>query len=245
LTTGTGFLFSNLGSWVARSRVKKGVQEPEAVISSAVGAMLGLLAFILGFTFSNTSSRFSQRKQLVVQQANAIGTSYLRTSFIPEKQKTEIRTIYRNYTDLLLSLKNASDIQQELIKLQALHLKLWDQTASLVNENMDSELRSLFTSSVNDVIDLAGERETVALVFRIPVTLWTTLFVLFIICMFALGYQMGTFNSRRVFSLPLLAAALALVIVLISNMDSSSRQNFQASQKPLESLRLMMQENIR
>src|SRR5689334_4742184 len=77
-----GILVSEVGSLVARNRVKKGIKEPETSIGTAVAAMLGLLAFMLGFIFSITASRYSERKALVVQQANAIGTCYLRTSLI-------------------------------------------------------------------------------------------------------------------------------------------------------------------
>ena len=239
LTFGIGMLATSAGSWLAQKRVHKGS------VGTAVDAILGLLALILGFTFSITSSRFADRRELVVQQANAIGTSYLRTSLLPEKQKTEIRRLYQEYIDILVQFKRTEDVNKDLKRLGDIQMAIWNQTASLTHENMDSELRSLFTSSVNEVIDIASKRETVALIFRISGFLWISLFLLYTLSLFAIGYQMGTKDKHRIIDMPLLAAAaLALVIVMIADMDSSGRGRFQVSQQPLVNVRLMMQEKI-
>lgn len=237
--------FAELGAFVAQFRIKKGVKEPDAAIGTAVGAMLGLLAFMLGFNFSITSSRFADRKQLTIEQANAIGTCYLRTSTVPEKQRLEIRKYLREYAAILAGKKYPeNELAQAVKRLDKLHILIWRQTASLVKEDMDSELRSLFTASVNSVIDLAGERKTVAMVFRIPGFLWGALFVLAGISMFSIGYQIGVLGKRRILDLPLLAASFALVIVLIANMDSSGRHGFRVSAQPFLDLEQMMQEDI-
>ena len=85
---------------------KKQVHEPEAPLSGLVGAMLGLLAFILAFTFGMTGSRFDARKQLVLDEANAIGTTYLRAALLPEKQGLEVRRLLREYAEVRLSVKD-------------------------------------------------------------------------------------------------------------------------------------------
>jgi hypothetical protein len=238
-------LCAEAGSLVAHFRIRKGIKEPEAAVGTAVGAMLGLLAFMLGFNFSITASRFADRKELTIKQANAIGTCYLRTSTVPEKQKQEIRKYFHEYVAILLwKIYPEEELDKAIKRLDKLHILIWRQTASLVQEDMDSELRSLFTASVNSVIDLAGERKTVALVFRIPNMLWTSLFLLSGISMFSIGYQTRTLGKRRILDLPLLAAAFALVIMLIANMDSSAAHRFKISTKPFSDLEQMMQEDI-
>jgi hypothetical protein len=101
LVVATGMLSSWAGSWVARKRYQQVVTGPTTSASTVVGSILGLSAFMLGFTFSMTAARFSSRKELVVQQAGAIGTSFLQTSLIPEKQKLIIREQLRQYKDYL------------------------------------------------------------------------------------------------------------------------------------------------
>ena len=237
-------VFAELGSLVAHRRAKTGVKEPDAAIGTAVGGMMALLAFMLGLTFSITASRFADRKELVITQANAIGTCYLRTSFIPENQKQEIRKLFREYVAILTSDQTEVDVDKAVTRLEKIHLFIWKQTASLKQENMDSEIRTLFVSSVNKVIDIAEERKTVALVFRIPSVFWISLFILTALCMFSIGYQIGTQGTRRILDLPLLAAAFSVVFVMIAAMDSSGPKRFKVSQKPLLDVQQMMKEDI-
>src|SRR5689334_11306396 len=103
-----GIGIAELGSFVTRRREKEEKEKAPAV-GTLVGALLGLLAFMLGFTFSITSSRFSERKHLVVDQAKAIGTAYLRTSLLPEKQKLETRRLFKEYVDLLITADKNPD----------------------------------------------------------------------------------------------------------------------------------------
>lgn len=238
-----GVLTTELGSFVGRRKFQSGKKEPEAPIGTAVSAVLGLLAFMLGFTFSITSSRFADRKSLAISQANAISVSYLRAGLIPEKQRIPIRKLYREYTELLLQLNDPDEVDRGLSRMDDIHNLLWEQTISLEKENLDSEIRSLFISSVNEIMQLAEERKTVALVFRIPNALWTSLLLLTAMSMFAFGYQTGMNGSRRIFAFPLLPIAFGLVIVLIADMDSTAARRFQVSQEPLKNLQKMMLKN--
>ncbi|MCU7549396.1 hypothetical protein OCK74_09740 [Chitinophagaceae bacterium LB-8] len=241
-----GMLIAEAGAYIAGKRLQKGEKEPDTPVNSALGAMLALLGFMLGFTFSITANRFAERRELVIRQANAIGTCYLRTSMIPERQKSEVRKLFREYVDNLLQIQKTENVNvpKSISRMNDIHLLIWNQTASLAKEDMDSELRSLFTSSVNEVIDIASERETIALLVRIPSILWISLIALFIMSMFLVGYQIASFDIRRIYSLPLLIGAVAMVLVLIAEMDSSEKKGFRISQKPLENVREMLQTNI-
>src|SRR5262245_65578452 len=86
------------GRRMAQHRRESGV-EPEGPMSAAVAATLGLLAFVLAFTFGMAASRFDARKQLVVEDANAIGTTYLRAWLLPEPSGARIRRQLREYLD--------------------------------------------------------------------------------------------------------------------------------------------------
>lgn len=244
LVTVISLLSAEAGAVIGKRRLRKGVHEPEAPVGTAVSAMLGLLAFMLGFTFSITADRFADRKNLVIKQANAIATSYLRASPLPEKQKTEIRKIYRQYISLLTDIHAEQEIEANLAQMEELQLQLWQQTASLAEEDIDSELRSLFTASVNEVIDISSERETVGLIFRIPNALWTSLILLTIMSMFTFGYQTGINGSRRIFEMPLLPVAFALIIVLIADMDSTNQNRFKVSYEPLKNLKKLMNREL-
>src|SRR5262245_13751366 len=91
-----GILAAEFGAFITQRREKE-AKETSQPSGSMVGATLGLLAFMLGLTFSLTASRYNERKHLLVNEANAIGTSFLRSELIPEKQKLESRKIFGEY----------------------------------------------------------------------------------------------------------------------------------------------------
>jgi hypothetical protein len=240
-----GFLVVSIGAWVGHQRFLSGARELESPIRTAVGAILSLLAFMLGFTFSLTWSRFSSRNSLVIAQAKAIGACYLRTSLIPEVQKQEARRLLREYLQILLGLRTTDQLENSLARIDELHVLIWQQTASLVREDMDSGLRSMFVSSVDVLLSLFVERKTIALVYRIPDAIWGALLVLAAMGMFAFGYQTGMSGVRKIFEMTLLPVAFGLVIVLIADLDSRSLQRrFRVSQNPLHDVMGMMEKNV-
>jgi len=236
-------IFSEIGAVIGIKRKTIKPNEPDNVIGAAVGAMLGLLAFMLGFTFSLTEARFGERKHLVIEQANAIGTCYLRAGLIPETQKVAMRRYLKDYLEGLLKLNQQHDTTS-IARLEDIHLQMWQQATSLVNQDMDTQIRALFISSLNAVLDLAEEREIVALVFRIPDIFWVSLFLLSVFSMFSFGYQTGMSGMRRIVATPLLAGAFALVFMMIADMDSIDNRRFKISQKPLIDTLKMMKKNV-
>ena len=100
-----------LGKYIRRRRKS----ENEAPIRTIVGAMLGLLAFILGFTFAMTASRFDARKQALLDEVNAIGTAFLCADFLPDPQRMETRKLLRKYVDIRTeATQQAEKLQQAL-----------------------------------------------------------------------------------------------------------------------------------
>ncbi|HET7898461.1 MAG TPA: hypothetical protein VFL47_12335, partial [Flavisolibacter sp.] len=149
-----GVLTAFAGGLIEHRQEKNGTAKKEGNSPSFLGAALGLLAFILGITFSITASRFSDRRHLLVNQANAIGTCYLRTSFLPDQQKRETQRLFRDYIDLLATISSSSATETKLSRLDNLQMQLWKQAVSLKKENMDPMIRSLFITSLNEMIDL-------------------------------------------------------------------------------------------
>src|SRR5499427_2024896 len=84
------------GYRLGKYRRSRSEQEKEAPVGTMVGATLGLLAFILAFTFGLAAARFDTRRQVLLEEANAIGTTYLRAGILPERGQ-EIRTLLRDY----------------------------------------------------------------------------------------------------------------------------------------------------
>ena len=94
-------------------------------------------------------------------------------------------------------MPRSENIEEVLNKSEEIHGRLWSQAKSLVKEDMDSELRSLFVASLNELIDLHQSRQTVGLQYRIPGSVWLSVYLLSALSMLALGYQVGMSGTRR------------------------------------------------
>src|SRR6516162_150291 len=96
------FVAVEAGFRVGRWRQRRAEHEKETPVGAIVAAILGLPAFLIAFTFGMAASRFEARRGLVLDEANAIGTTYLRSALVPEPHRSEIRTLLRDYVDVRL-----------------------------------------------------------------------------------------------------------------------------------------------
>src|SRR4029077_1272694 len=133
--------------------------EKEAPVGAMVGSVLGLLAFMLAFTFGMAASRFDTRKQLVLEEANAIGTTYLRAAMLPER-RDEIRALLRSYVDGRLEAVRSGRVAVEILRSEATQGQLWSAATAVGLQHPDSIVVGLFVGSLNDVIDLHAKRVT-------------------------------------------------------------------------------------
>ena len=110
---------------------------------------------------------------------------------------------------------------------------------------MDPQLRSLYISSVNEVLDIFGERKTVVFIFKIPGPIWAVLLLLYTFSMFVAGLEISAFQYRKNLNVPIMTAAFALIVVLISAMDASTKPgHFSVSQQPLMDVQKMIKEEL-
>jgi hypothetical protein len=203
-------------------------------LGSIVGAMLGLLAFILAFTFGAATSRFDDKKQLLLDEVNAIGTTFLRTDFLAQSESVDAKKLLKKYVDLRVSiLKNPKQLPQVIIESEKIQNMLWAQVSSVPNKAVDPILLGLYIQSLNDVIDLHTKRITVGLQYRIPGSIWMTLYFVTILTMLAVGYEFGLNEAGSILISLILALAFSAFIILIADLDRGVAGTLQVSQKPL------------
>ena len=133
---------------------------------------LGLLALLLGFTFSMAVSRYDARKQVVLEESNAIGTTFLRAQLLPEPPREEVSNLLRRYVEVRLEFYEAGNDQKMLQEVrdetERFQSQLWADGAALAEKDPRAVTTGLFLQSLNEMIDLNAKRIS-ALENHVPV----------------------------------------------------------------------------
>jgi hypothetical protein len=232
LITSAVVLLSTEAGWrLGNYRQKSHREEKKAPVSTATGSTLGLLAFLLAFTFGMAATRFDTRKQIVLQEANAIGTTYLRVDFLAEQYQEEARQLLREYAVIRsggASLIMSPEGMQKSARLQD---RLWAIAAD-AGTRSDSIATGLFIQSLNEMIDMDAIRVT-ANRNRIPDSIWLVLCAITILSMAAMGYQFGLTGARSWVTVIFLVMVFTPVILLIADLDRPQAGLLQVSQQAL------------
>ena len=200
-----------------RARVRLG-EGATADLGTTLGGLLGLLGLMLAFTFGMAGQRFDWRKTLVVEEANAIGTAWLRTDLIPEPHRTQARDLLRDYTQARLEVAVAATRDQGIARSERLQTSLWTVTAAAATAAPTPTV-ALFASAVNEVIDMHGRRVAAALRNPIPPTIFTTLYAVALLVLAVTGYSRGIAGDRSALATAALTIVLAVVFALILDLD--------------------------
>jgi hypothetical protein len=240
ITVVLGLVSLELGYRIASYRLRSSEQEKESPVNGMVGATLSLLAFMLAFTFGLAGSRYEDRRQVVLSEANAIGTTYLRAAMLPEPMRTESRNLLREYVDVRLEAVQQDKVDQAILKSEELHNRLWSQAVAATEKDR-SPITALFIQSLNEVIDLHAKRVMAGLRSRVPGEIWVVLFLLLILAMVMMGYHSGLADSRRSVAVVALVLGFSLVLFLIADLDRPGQGMLQVSQQSMIDLRHSLQ----
>jgi len=129
---------------LGKFRLSRREQEKEAPVGTMVGATLGLLAFILAFTFGLASSRFDNRRQLLLDEANALGTTYLRAGMLPEWGE-EVRRLLRDYIGHRLDAGRSGDVTEGIRRSENIQHQVWTEAETVAQKNLNSIVVGLFS----------------------------------------------------------------------------------------------------
>jgi hypothetical protein len=225
-----------LGYLLGQYMHRRSEDEKESPVSAIAGTVLGLVAFILAFTFGIVFNRYDARKDLVKQEANAIGTAWLRSDFLPEPDRAEAKGLIRDYLEKSLAFVQGRDASAErartaISETRQLLDRLWEMAVAHARQDMNSDVAALYVESLNEVINLRALRIAVVRQARMPAFIWVMLFSLTGLGMMSVGYQTGIAGSKRSMARPILAASFALVIALIAALDRPDSGVLRVSQQ--------------
>jgi hypothetical protein len=234
-------LLIEAGYRLGRYRRQRAADEMETPVGAIVGATLGLLGFILAFTFSLAASRFDARRQMVVEEANAIGTTYLRAGLLPDQVAgMRVRNLLEKYVELRLQTVATGNIELALNPAEELQQELWQTAETVGRTHPDSIVVGLFLESLNETIDVHSKRVLVGLRNRLPTSLWAALFVITSLTMLGVGYHEGLTKSRRSPAILVLVLSFCMVLKLIADLDRPLEGDLQVSQEAMVELREMI-----
>jgi hypothetical protein len=198
-----------------------------------------LLSLLLGFTLSMAMTRYDYRKQLVVEEANSIGTTFLRAQMLSEPVRGQSIALLKQYVDARMAWVQAGESLKELDSAiaaeQNLHDRLWQLVVPLAQQ-APTPIVSIYVQTLNDMIDLQ-EKRVVAHRNRVPDSIWAMLILLGAITCFTFGLS----QRRRVLvSMIVPPLMVATVLALVADIDSPRGGFIQVSQGSM----LRLQQNL-
>ncbi|MFS4460434.1 hypothetical protein [Bdellovibrio sp. HCB2-146] len=206
--------------------------------------ILGLLALLLGFTFSMAVDRYNRRSEVVVKEANAIGTAYLRTDLIPEPYRTKAREALREYVSLRIATYNVGYEKAKIQNLRgrsvSLQDTLWADIKPLASKDR-TPIMGLYIAAMNDVIDVSSERHF-ATDNQVPEVVYLIIFIVTFLGVTSLGFIDGTAGKKSRFGIFMLSLLFSAVIALIQDLDRPRRGIIRVSQQSLLDLQSSMKD---
>jgi hypothetical protein len=207
--------------------------EQEGPTGLLVGSILALLAFLLAVTMGMASDRFDARRAVVLNEANAIGTTYLRAGYLPEPASSEIRELLREYVPLRIVVTDQENLAADIERSHELLAELWTIGEGVARTTDQGDLVSLFLDSLNETIDLHETRITAGLYARVPETVVLLLVGGSALSLAMVGYSAGLTKRRGLLNAVVLVLALGAVIMIVVDLDRPREGFIQVSQQPL------------
>lgn len=221
-----------------RAQTRQDTEAPSS-LAPMVGGLLGMLAFVLAFTFSMASSQHDLRKRNVLEEANAIGTAYLRADLIDKQYGTEVKRLLRDYVGVRLEAANGGDLDAALAKSAEIHNLLWAQGSAAALEKPSTNT-ALAIQSINDVIDMHERRVTGALRNRIPGSVWISLIAITLLTMTTMGIQVGLTGKRRLVAVIPLVLAFSSLVTLVADLNRPQSGLIEVGQQSMVALQSSM-----
>jgi hypothetical protein len=223
-----GLLFGILvllevGRRLGERRIAEDPEGARSGIGAVEGAIFGLVGLLIAFTFSGAASRFDERRDLVVQESNAIGTAYLRLDLLPAGVQPAMRDLFRHYLDTRMeAYRRLPDINAAKAKLQeSIHLQneIWHRVlANGISEGAAPDAIKLLVPALNEMIDITTTR-TAATAMHPPMVIYLMLVVLVLAAALMAGYGMAGAKKRSSMHMLGFAIVMSLAVYVIIDME--------------------------
>jgi hypothetical protein len=215
-------------------------QDRKELINAVGHGLFVLLSLLLSFNLTMAVSRYDHRRELVVKEADAIGTTYLRAATLGQPYQGNVEQLLRSYVDARIDFFAAgfrpARLDQAMKRSSRLQQELWENVVA-VSQRDRTSVTVAFMNSLNEVIDLDSQR-VAALENRLPLPVWALIMIVALIAVFTRGLAL-----KRRFWLALLLGpmTIAIAVGLIADLDSSRSGFIRVDQGPLYRLKADIQ----
>jgi hypothetical protein len=227
---------SEFGFRFGRRSCAKTDQDMKSWITTVAASVLGMLGLLLAFTMSMAVTRYDARRLLVLDEANAIGTSFWRAQLAPAPEGPEIANLLREYTELRIQFTttrpNDKRFQESRERSGQLQTELWSRAAAFAQKDPRSVTAGLLLQTLNQTFDLE-EARWIAFHAHVPESVIWVDWVVALLASALLGHSLGLAGRRNFFHLGMLAVCITLVMAVIVDLDDPRRGLIRVSQRPL------------
>ncbi|HUO91179.1 MAG TPA: hypothetical protein VMU08_18560 [Rhizomicrobium sp.] len=200
-----------------------------------VSAVLGLLALLLGFSFSLAVQRFEERRQLVVEEANAIGTAYLRVQLLDQPHRARLSSLLVQHVDNEIDVASEGFPSSGPVRERSDRVltDIWAATLAALDSPKTSPFAYALASAMNAVIDLDASRMA-ARAARVPQRVFVILLIYLLSAATLLGYESEKGRATMIAVSVLVSMTLSLLLVM--DIDRPATGGIRETQEPMERL---------
>ena len=219
------------------ARNRKSKESVRSLMSGTGAAMLGLLGLLLGFTLSMAVSRWDARRAVIVNEANAVGTLWLRAGLLEDSLRDDLRDTLRTYTDARIALGGSrgdrAALQAARSKSEALHATIWSAVEHADQPGRSPAVLSSLITAANDVIDI-HELRLASIENYLPATLIMLLFAVSAVSIGFLAWAFGAANQGGRTAIIMLGLLIGSVLLLIMDVNRPQRGRIEIGVESLE-----------
>jgi hypothetical protein len=194
-------------------------------IGTLTGGAIGLVGLLLAFSFSIALSRYEVRRNWVLEEANAISSTANFALMLPQPTQRPILDLLREYTEVRIGLDIPFDpakLDKDIARSVDLQAKLWQQAVAVTAMAPQSLPAYRFVASLNEVNNI-HERRITALRYNVPAPIMVILVAVAMVAMGFTGYLSGAAGAKRRMANPIMAITVAVLIMLIIDLDRPAR----------------------
>lgn len=200
----------------------RGPANPITGLGVVEGALFALMGLVIAFTFSGAASRFDSKRLLIVDEANSIGTAYLRIDLLPDTAQSRIKEKFRQYVDARLdsyrTMPTVGGVMPHMETATELQQDIWKSAIAATRDATHPQAAMLLLPALNAMFDIANTRAMATQVHPPPI-IFVLLATLALVCSLLAGFGMAEAGSRSWIHVVAFAVVLTITIYVIIDME--------------------------